>query len=51
MPKRKNVDKNEIMLTGKPGSIVRVGASPGREPLIVKIVSNWLTHWTSETEY
>jgi hypothetical protein len=36
-------------LTGESGSIVSVGASPGRKPLPPYAGSKWLAHWTSET--
>jgi hypothetical protein len=43
----------ETLLTGEPGSIVRVGASLGREllPPPPQAGGKRFTHWTSETAY
>jgi hypothetical protein len=42
---------SKTALTGEPGSIVSVGASPGHKLLPPWAGSKRLTHWTSETVY
>jgi hypothetical protein len=42
---------SETSLTGDPGSIVSVGASPRLKPRPSLPGNKWLTHWTSETVY